>query len=106
MTPLIIKLIIMLACAVIVGFVADGKGRNWLGWALFGFFFTIIAVIVIFIVSDLGEEREKDRRLNQKLDEANTRIRALQREVMTQKRVTPDMQTENRPSISRPPPRP
>lgn len=71
--------------ALLVGFLAASKGRNFIGWAIFAFFFNVIALIAVFIVSHLDEENERDRRINRKLDEANTRIRALQRDLAAQR---------------------
>ena len=74
-------MIFAIPCAIICGIIANSKGRNPIGWSIFGFFLTVIAIIVICVVSNVNEEREKDRRINRKLDEANTRIRSLQRQI-------------------------
>jgi hypothetical protein len=51
-------LIICLIIAIICGCIADSKGRNGIGWALFGFFLPIVALIVVLFISDLNEENK------------------------------------------------
>jgi|GEM_PF-1739598 len=57
-------LIFGVIAAIVCGIVASMKGRSVLGWAIFGFFFGIIAIIVVLIVSDLNQEQERWQRVN------------------------------------------
>jgi hypothetical protein len=54
-----IQLVIHLVCGVITAIIAAHKGRNAVGWFIFGFFFNLIAIIVVCVVSNLKEERAR-----------------------------------------------
>jgi len=48
----LISLAIALAIAAVCYRVADGKGRSGLLWGVIGFFFPIIGLIVVLVLSD------------------------------------------------------
>lgn len=78
------NLIIMLIFGAICAAVASGKGRNVVGWFFLGFFFPIIALIVICCVSDLNEEKHyragqdrENRMLREKLLQEQMKLESL-----------------------------
>jgi hypothetical protein len=48
----IISIAIAVAIAAVCYRIAESKGRNGVLWAVLGFFFPIIALIIIFVLSD------------------------------------------------------
>ncbi|MEZ5978570.1 MAG: DUF4339 domain-containing protein [Planctomycetota bacterium] len=57
-------LIIALAFAFGCAAVASSKGRNTVGWFVFGFFFNVIALIIAAVVPDLKKEEQRHRQTN------------------------------------------
>lgn len=45
--------------AIVCALVAGMKGRNPLGWGILGLFFSIITLIVIFVIPSKSRSREK-----------------------------------------------
>jgi hypothetical protein len=77
-------LIILLIFGAICAAIASGKGRSVVGWFLLGFFFPIIALIVICCVSDLNEEQRyrtgqdrENRMLREKLLQEQMKLESL-----------------------------
>lgn len=54
----IVPLILSISYAVICSNIAKYKGRSSVGWGFLGFFFGLIAIIIIAIASNLEKERE------------------------------------------------
>jgi hypothetical protein len=52
----IIALILGIICAVI----ANGKGRSAIGWFFIGFFFGLFGLIVLLVVGNLNEAKQKE----------------------------------------------
>jgi len=64
--------LLLLVFAFIAGFVAHSRGRSALGWAVLGFLFPCLAIILLLVLPDLNleeERREKLKRENQRLSE-------------------------------------
>ena len=67
-------LIVSLAFAFITGMVAKGRGRSGLGWGIFGFFFPLLALILVFVLSDLGVEKQKEERLKRQISDLKNEL--------------------------------
>jgi hypothetical protein len=48
----LISIAIAVAIAAVCYRIAEGKGRSGVLWAILGFFFPIIALIIVFVLSD------------------------------------------------------
>ncbi len=77
-------IIILLIFGAICAAIASGKGRSALAWFFLGFFFPIIALIVVCCVSDLNEEKRyrsgqdrENRMLREKLLQEQMKLESL-----------------------------
>lgn len=64
-----------LGIAALTAFIAQSKGRNPVGWFLFGFFFHAIALLISFFVSDLAEIDRKIQRKGARIDRVREELR-------------------------------
>ncbi len=83
-----IQLLIGAIFGLMVGAIANSKGRSGIGWGVFGFFFGCIALIVVLVLPDLNAERRKDassreerRRLREQLRQERMKTEAYRRHV-------------------------
>lgn len=51
-TFFVIGLAVAIAVAAVCYRIAEGKGRSGVLWAVLGFFFPVIALVVVFLLSD------------------------------------------------------
>lgn len=65
------QLFILLIFGVVIAIIANGKGRNPVGWFFIGFFTNIIGLILILVLSDQKEEQAQRVRVEQE----NRRLR-------------------------------
>lgn len=65
------QFLILAVFGAICAILAANKGRSAIGWFFIGFFFPLIGLIVILVISNLKEEEAKVRRL----DQENRRLR-------------------------------
>lgn len=56
-----LELIILFVFGVICAAVANGRGRNALGWFFIGLIGGCLALIILFVIPDLKEEQRKER---------------------------------------------
>lgn len=49
-------LVIGIICAIICAVMAEPRGRNKIGWALGGFFFGILAILILAIAGKTNEK--------------------------------------------------
>ncbi|MFP4355226.1 MAG: DUF4339 domain-containing protein [Phycisphaerae bacterium] len=54
-------LIIWIIGGVIIGVIAYYKGRNPVGWAIFGALFTILALILVLVLPNLNQQRKREQ---------------------------------------------
>jgi hypothetical protein len=59
---LVINLIVAVIGGVITAIIARHKGRNIVGWFIFGFFLPLIAIIVVAVLPNLNEQRARSTR--------------------------------------------
>lgn len=71
-------LIICLIAGVIAALIANGKGRSPIAWFFLGFFFPIIAIIVVSVIENLKEAEERRRRDYERLHRSREQIRQEQ----------------------------
>lgn len=78
--PLIFGIIGATVCAMVAG----NKGRNPLGWGVLGFFFPLIGIIIVCVISNLNDERAKElaienenRRLREQLRQERIKLESL-----------------------------
>lgn len=76
-------LLILLVFATICAFVANSKGRNIFGWFFLGFFFPLIAIILLICLPNLNAER--DYRLGQDRENRMLREKLLQEQLKLQR---------------------
>lgn len=79
------QLFIMFIFGVICAFIASSKGRSGIGWFFLGFFFPLIGLILILVLSDLNAEQQKQqsmlneqRRLREQLRQERLRNQSFQ----------------------------
>ncbi|MCC5849087.1 MAG: hypothetical protein JJU29_13455 [Verrucomicrobia bacterium] len=80
-----VQLFIMFVFGTICALIASAKGRSGVGWFFIGFFFPLIGLILILIMSDLKAEQQKQqhmlneqRRLREQLRQERLRNQAFQ----------------------------
>jgi len=75
---IVIYIVAYLICAAICGAIASSKGRNVIGWVVLGFFFNLTAVIIVACLSNLKEQREKERHAAEENRRLREQLRQLQ----------------------------
>lgn len=82
------QLLIMVVFAVLVGAIANSKGRNAIGWGALGFFLPCIALILVLVLPDVKQEQRRQeqsraerRRLREQLRQERMKTEAYRRHV-------------------------
>lgn len=82
------QIIIGIICGAVCAILAHHKGRNWVGWLFFGFFFGIIPLIILLVIADLREDQQRraqlsteQHRLREQVRQERVRHEAFQQHV-------------------------
>lgn len=67
--------IIALVFGVICSLIAAHKGRSWIGWFFIGFFFSLIGLIIVLVVSDLKAQEQRFSNLERENQRLRERVR-------------------------------
>lgn len=59
-------LILWIAIAALSGYYANQKGRNAVGWAILGFFLSLLAIFILWLLPPIGIDDEKSREIARK----------------------------------------
>ena len=59
-----LMIIVSVICAIVCAVMAEPRGRSMIGWALGGFFFGILAILILAVVGKTNEKLLEEKGIN------------------------------------------